>query len=217
VVGSWLDRVARHAAGSSTPAPGSQLGDPATPTGTSRRDFLRRAGIVGAAVWTVPVIESAVAPAAAASTPTCTGVCGGTCPTCGVGQGPCTTNTQCNTGLVCSAGVCKTPQGGTCTTNANCSTSVCISGTCQGTVAGTTCSSGSTCLSTFCVGGKCHTGPNGYMCLTNADCYTNGGCNTTTHTCNKSSKGGACFINSDCSAGTCQGVNWGTITPGTCK
>lgn len=217
-MGQWLERLARRAAASAAPGP---AGTP--PTGrsadprTSRRDFLKKAGVVGAAAWSVPVIESALAPASAASTPTCVGVCGGACPTCGLGQGPCTTNTQCSTGLVCSSGVCKTAQGGTCSTNSNCSTGVCIGGTCRGTVAGTPCSGGTTCLSYICSGGTCHQSAAGFYCLSSADCYTSGGCSATAHTCNKSAKNGKCLWNGDCTSNNCQGAVLGTLTYGTCK
>jgi hypothetical protein len=221
----WLDQVARRAAGqpaqTSPTAPEPVRSTPTGSTaGSSRRDFLKRAGVVGAAVWTVPVIESALAPAAAASTPNCTGVCGGACPLCTAGQGTCTTNSQCASGLTCSGGVCKAAQGATCTSNAQCVTNVCLSGTCRGTVAGTTCTNSNTCLSQACLNGVCHQSGTLYpwnTCASSADCYTNGGCNASTHTCNDSTKGGKCLIDSDCvSPMVCNGENLGGLVYGTC-
>jgi hypothetical protein len=221
-MGSWIDRAARRAAGQAAqnrPEPPPVQAPRPAPLDSSRRDFLKRAGVVGAAVWTVPVIESALAPAAAASTPTCTNVCGGACPTCGLGKGPCTQNAQCSSGLVCSGGVCKTAQGGTCTINANCSTNVCINGTCRGTVAGSTCAAWNTCLSYICDNsGHCFKSIAGWYCLSSADCYTSGGCNAASHTCNTSAHNGKCMLNSDCTGNyTCQGEDWNTFTLGTCR
>jgi hypothetical protein len=234
---SWLDRVARRAAGQPARMPDA-VGHPhpldapsgatplgatadAEPRGTSRRDFLMRAGVVGAAVWTVPVIDSALAPAAAASTPNCTGVCGGACPLCGPGQGTCSTNSQCASGLTCSGGVCKAAQGSTCTANSQCVTNVCLAGTCMGTVAGTTCTGYSTCLSYLCVNGTCRQSGSLWpfnTCASSADCYTSGGCNASTHTCNDSARNGKCLTNADCASPyTCQGEDLNTWTYGTCK
>ena len=130
-MGRWLDRLARRAAtrgvepAAAQPAPGA-----------SRRDFLKKAAVVAGAAWTVPVMQTALAPAASASpgsmkSEPCTtpladegklcgdgsrchlGVCGSTGAICGSGA-------NCISG-VCSGGFCVVlPLGGTCAADANC-------------------------------------------------------------------------------------------------
>ncbi|HUW16278.1 MAG TPA: hypothetical protein VMW94_04310, partial [Actinomycetes bacterium] len=115
--------------------------------GPTRREVLRRGAIIGAAVWTVPALQSALAPAAAASPPP---VCTVNCPP----GSACATNTNCSTGL-CLNGICVIPYpgGGTCTANSQCQSGNCLGGTCAAAWPGTTCTSSSQCLSGKCAGG----------------------------------------------------------------
>jgi len=147
-VGRWLDRLARRAAtrgvepAAAQPAPGA-----------SRRDFLKKAAVVAGAAWTVPVMQTALAPAASASPGSmkgqpCTtpladegklcgdgsrchlGVCGSTGAICGSGA-------NCISG-VCSGGFCVVAPGGSCSANADCQYNNCSAGgTCGGV--GATC------------------------------------------------------------------------------
>ena len=88
----WLDGWARRAARPAHPTPG----DTAPEHGLSRRQLLKRAGVVAGAAWTVPLIQSALAPPAAAS--------GGGNTIIGFA---CTTTTDCASGY-CSGGFCAT-------------------------------------------------------------------------------------------------------------
>ncbi len=147
----WIDRWARRAAASAEP--------PDTPSpervsaATSRRDFLRRAAVVGATVWTVPVLQSVAAPVSAASGDCSQVICGiGTgCPLCESGI-PCDVPGECVTGIcagVCQPGGISTP----CATTADCTT-----GECSGRTGGpTTCGGpGSTCdVNGDCTFGNC--------------------------------------------------------------
>ncbi len=141
----WVDRWAKRAA-SSAPRPEAMPGDPSpapSPQASShsRRAFMKKAGVVGAAVWTVPVIQSAVAPAAAASATVCSGgggTCGvllsgpGPCPKCATGVA-CSTNNDCATGVGCSSRtgttVCGGP-GAACNNSGNCQYNNCTNSIC---------------------------------------------------------------------------------------
>ncbi len=107
----------------------------------SRRDFMKKAAVVGTAVWAVPVIQSTVAPAAAASGTVCSSP-DGTCGTLVLGPGPCVpcsigvacgTDTDCATRVGCASRsgstVCGGP-GATCRNDSHCLYSNCRSGTC---------------------------------------------------------------------------------------
>ena len=63
---SWLDGWAKRAAGSSS-SPPSDTETPESSAPSSRRDFLKKAGIVGGVAWSVPVLQTVMAPAASAS------------------------------------------------------------------------------------------------------------------------------------------------------
>jgi hypothetical protein len=81
---SWLDRWAKRAA-EAPPTPLSDAEMSASPDvarpASSRRDFLKKAGIVGGVAWSVPVLQTVMAPAASASVNT---PLGGNCPAGGV-------------------------------------------------------------------------------------------------------------------------------------
>ena len=110
-MGSWLDRWARHAA-----APSEAPARPASAHPT-RRDVLKQAGVVGGLVWTVPVIQTALAPAASAS-----GV--------GIGQ-PCSPDGDpCSDGSICFTGVCGA-KGAPCGADAQCASLTCRNGKCK--------------------------------------------------------------------------------------
>jgi hypothetical protein len=135
---------------------------------------MKKAAVVGGAVWSVPVIQSVTAPAAAASATVCSGgggTCGvlvsgpGPCPKCATGVA-CSTNNDCATGVGCNSRtgtkVCGGP-GAACTASANCVYKDCTNNICGysaqffgsacGTPAGTytapannaACQAGSTC------------------------------------------------------------------------
>ena len=192
----WAKRSARRAA-----VPPQQAGDGA---GMTRRDMLKKAGIVGVAtVWAAPVIQSVTAPAYAQPyTPVCTpsdssGACGGNCPTkCGFNR-TCTAGSDCLSGT-CTSGKCaKSATGGSCLLGSDCNSGTCLAGTCRANAVGGTCQS-------------------------NADC-TSANCNTTTHVCAASANGGACTTTADCSdtahtatciSGVCKAHNQGTCTSG---
>lgn len=109
-MGSWLDKLARSSAAES-----EVVGDEAA--GITRRDALRRAGVIGAAVVAVPMMDSVLAPAfATTSGPgggTCTkpsdgsAMCGGSagCPRCQKGQ-------RCKVDTDCISGICVEPTSG---------------------------------------------------------------------------------------------------------
>src|SRR4051794_8830236 len=76
-MGNWLDKAARAAAKRGEQAPNSvppATADGDLQSGMTRRDALRRAGVVGAAVWALLVVDSVMSPAFAVSPPP-----GGTC------------------------------------------------------------------------------------------------------------------------------------------
>lgn len=118
----WLDRWAKRAArpGTSHSAPSLPGAHPdrAAPA-TSRRNFIKKAAVVGATAWSVPVVQSVTAPAAAASGPV-------------VGQ-PCTGNGVCaGDGSYCYNGVCGAP-GASCAGGAPCQYGNCApNGICGG-------------------------------------------------------------------------------------
>jgi hypothetical protein len=150
----WIDRWARRTAGGDghrgLPEPSSAA------SSTTRRDFLRRAAVVGTAVWSVPVLQSVAAPVAAASGDCSQVICGiGTgCPLCESGI-PCDVAAECVTGIC--AGVCQ--PGGISTPCA--SSADCTAGECSGRTGGpTTCGGpGSDCTGNDdCTFGNCSGG-----------------------------------------------------------
>ncbi len=190
----WLDKAAKVVAGRSArqePAAPAAAAD----SGISRRDALKRAGVVGAVVWTAPLVESVLAPSFAMASPgttTCTGAsdlthkCGGTggCPKCYAGK-TCTADSD------CVSNECTKAKGAT-------------SGTCAKSNAGEGCESGSDCLSGKCQSdGTCakSTVSSG-SCQTDADCTTNK-CQVSTGTCQKVGQGKPCAEGPDCISGTC--------------
>lgn len=178
--------------------------------GLTRRDVIKRAGVIGAAAWTVPVLQTALAPAASASVPPdpCAGVCTVTCK-CKAGSGTCSTNTQCATGTVCIGGVCRIPYGSTatCSSNAQCQSLNCVNGICGKAWTNTTCTQDNQCLSNKCNGGACSTSVLGYPCRATADCFDVTSCSVTTGTCGGT--GATCqnkakCLSEVCTNGVCQ-------------
>ena len=105
----WLDRWAkRSATAGPVDAPSTEVDRVASaqPASRSRRDFLKKAGIVGGVAWSVPVLQTVMAPAYAAST--CpNGTCGVGCNVlCAIGD-PCTTGADCITGNCNPSKKCK--------------------------------------------------------------------------------------------------------------
>jgi hypothetical protein len=94
-------------------------------TPSSRRDFLKKAGIVGGIAWSVPVLQTVMAPMASASAgPTKGSACTG---------GTNDNGLVCGDGSRCFNGICGAP-GATCTGTgtAQCVTSECSTSVCGG-------------------------------------------------------------------------------------
>lgn len=163
-MGGWLDRWAKRAA---TAAPIDVSAPEATPSNgavaqsspSSRRDFLKKAGIVGGVAWSIPVMQTVAAPMASAS------------PGSGIGQ-PCTAPADegqpCGDGSICHNGICGSPGApcGAACQFGNCAGGICggLGATCSGTTS-TQCAavpdgqvfcSGTSCggAGAFCPGGK---------------------------------------------------------------
>ena len=99
----WLDRWAKRAA--ERPASVEDVAD-ATQATRSRRDFLKTAGIVGGVVWTVPVLQTVMAPAASASAGTPLGSPCSDLGTCNGGNAYCNGSTCGGVGAICPGTVC---------------------------------------------------------------------------------------------------------------
>jgi len=154
----WLDRWARRSA-STAPPPAPRASAP-----TSRRAFLKRAAVVTGAAWTIPVLQSTVAPAYAASG--------------GIGT-PCSTFDEvcAADGSRCNGSVCG-GLGAPC--GALCFNSSCGSGSCGGV--GADCTSNGQCNGRQCrgrTGGPTTCGGPGAACSTGSHC-THGNCNGAT-------------------------------------
>lgn len=178
----WLDDAAKAAAGDQAADEGQ---------GLSRREALRRAGLIGAAVWAAPVVQTVLAPSASAHSHqqpgTCSGwtdanggFCGGTggCPKCGAGK-ICTSNSDCLSGECTGTKKRKT---------------------CAKSTVGEPCRSGSDCTTGVCRNGVCQSAPSTGGCQTNADCPSghvcaNGVCKPPT------TGGGGCTSSKDCKNG----------------
>jgi hypothetical protein len=217
-VGHWLDALAkastrhraRHRHIGSGAASSSETGRPdvraaASETqGLTRRALLRRGAVVGAVVWTTPILQTALAPAASASTPP---VCTVSCPP----GTPCAGNSNCASGF-CQGGICKIPYGGsgTCSGGADCQSGNCdpVAHTCLASWPGVTCTTDSQCLSGKCVGGRCFENSVNGLCLTTADCTDNTTCPAGTswpRVCGGT--GATCANSNKCVSGRCrQGV-----------
>jgi len=224
-MGHWLDALAKASTGrrddhgtssisetAQTPGSGRPTDDASVQhaQGLTRRALFKRGAVVGAALWTTPVLQTALAPAASASVNPCVGICGvGACPVCGPGVGTCTNNTQCATGL-CYNGICVIPYGATtpCTgsnqcQSGNCSGTTGSPGVCIASWPGTTCTTDTQCLSGKCNGGRCFENPKGGLCRAAADCTDNITCSSTTKTCG--GDGAVCANNNKCVSNRCQG------------
>jgi len=120
---SWLDRWAKRAA-EAPPTPLSDAEMSASPDvarpASSRRDFLKKAGIVGGVAWSVPVLQTVMAPAHAASNTQ-------------LGD-PCTGTGLCNSGLAfCNGSQCGGPGASApgCASGGVSAAGQCFSGTCN--------------------------------------------------------------------------------------
>ncbi len=206
-VGHWLDALAkastghraRHRTGGSGTESPPESGRPVeiSPApkaqGLTRRALLRRGAVVGAVVWTTPILQTALAPAASASH------CTSSCP---LGS-PCSPLISCQAGLVCTGGFCLVATGsGGCTTNADCASGACSGGTCL-SWPGATCTANSQCASNKCAGGQCFANGLNGACRTTTDCTDNTTCSATTQTCG--GVGAACANNNKCTTNKCQG------------
>ena len=182
---NWLDRLARRTArhGATAPAPTQRDANRAVAPNPdkTRRDFLKKAGIVGGLAWTAPVLQSVIVPAAAASGEVPLG-------------GPCGPHDVCAAGAVCYNGQCGA-QGAQCLTNGNCFDASCSPhGVCGGL--GAKCFYDNDCY--HLVPGTCHKkvcgGPG-------APCSVNGNADCQYGNCHKDvcgSKGAHCTQNDEC-------------------
>lgn len=139
-MGRWLDRLARRAA----PRPPSPTAAAQPAPGSSRRDFLKKAAVVTGAAWTVPVMQTALAPAYAAS--------GGVGSACSSNGEVCTGDNSRCFNLICGG------SGAICSGGEPCLYGNCAAGICGGEgaiVPGGCPASG---LSVACASGKCFTG-----------------------------------------------------------
>jgi hypothetical protein len=204
-VGHWLDALAKASTGhrarhrtarsgaESPPESGRPVAISPAPEaqGLTRRALLRRGAVVGAVVWTTPILQTALAPAAAAS-----GLCGTNC--------LCPFGTECDPGYVCVLGVCLVDGGGSgCGSNADCASGVCnlTTSTCLGWP-GATCSTGTQCASGKCTGGQCFANGVGGSCRDLNDCTDNTTCGPT-KVCG--GLGATCANNNQCVSNKCQG------------
>jgi hypothetical protein len=140
----WLDRVAKRAASATPEQTAASARDsrddtpvPLSSSARSRRDFMKKAAVVGGLAWSVPVIQSVVVPAAAASGQTQIG-------------DPCTNyGGLCGDSSVCFNGVCGSP-GASCANANPCFNSACSgkTQTCGGQLA--YCTDDSQCASGNC-------------------------------------------------------------------
>lgn len=139
---SWLDRWARRAA-EATPTPAQDAVAPSHPASPStRRDFLKKAGIVGGVAWSVPVLQTVMAPAASASVGL---VKGDACTAPNVNGDVCGDGSRCFNGICGLVGaVCTNGTGITQCVSSECSTGQCggKNASCAGSLV---CASGFTC------------------------------------------------------------------------
>ena len=90
-MGHWLDALAKASTGrrddhrtssisgaAQTPGSGRPFDEASAShaRGLTRRALFKRGAVVGAALWTTPVLQTALAPAASASVDPCVGICG---------------------------------------------------------------------------------------------------------------------------------------------
>ncbi len=115
----------------------------------------------------------------------------------GVG-GQCDSNQECNSGLLCSFGTCKTQ----CSRDSNCnSDEFCNAGVCDDKVPnGSVCVEDRVCQSDICNGVVCRQCEVGRGCNSNQFCNGDGNCQT------KLGNGSVCVENRVCSSGICNGV-----------
>ena len=106
---SWLDRWAKRAA-EAPPTPLSDAEMSASPDvarpASSRRDFLKKAGIVGGVAWSVPVLQTVMAPAASAASNTPLGQPCNDLSTCANGTAYCSGTCCGGLGAVCGTALC---------------------------------------------------------------------------------------------------------------
>lgn len=224
-MGHWLDAVAKASAGrrgslrTSPPsraafAPGSGRPDAsasaAAQQGLTRRDLIRKGTLVGVAAWSVPVLQSALAPAAAVSGLLCTQpTCGQTLPE---SSGPCTlcpTMATCSANADCASGACSggycVPSLGVCSSNQNCPTGACVGivagvGSCALLWPDAVCTQSSQCASGKCTGGRCTGNTVGKTCRSTVDCTDNTTCGPT-KVCG--GPGAPCANNNKCVSNSC--------------
>lgn len=145
-MGNWFDDRAKSAARRIAVQRSAVAPTPSDDPGLTRRDILKRGGVVAGVAWTAPVLMSVMTPAAAESScptgqvrcpDTSSGICcaatqtcfQGVCTSVGAVGGNCTLNLLCNVGIFCGAGNLCGGSGAVCTQNSNC-----MSGSCTGAI-----------------------------------------------------------------------------------
>ena len=133
--------------------------------GMSRRDVMKRAGIIGVAtIWATPIVQSVGAPAFATSPiciPSDPSGCGASCPSrCSLNL-VCNSTLDCASGLTCKSGLCKVSDDQTCqgangpAKDANCASGKCGGGNTCLRSQGATCTNKNQCASNTCTAGVC--------------------------------------------------------------
>jgi hypothetical protein len=207
IMGSWIDKWAKKTATTSTtqtaaPSDVATSAEPVEPP--SRRDFLKKAGIVGGAAWSIPVMQTVLAPMASASTNTPLGGACNDLDPCANGAAYCNGSVCGGKGAVCTGlcavSTCANGQcgggGGSCYNNSQCVSHICKTGKCRAKL-GAACTKPGNCFSGRCSGGVCVRASAGGGCLNDAGCKT-GRCNTTSKTCRQAVRGGGCWVDTDC-------------------
>jgi hypothetical protein len=223
-VKSWFDNWAKSAAKRDVPRVDAAE---AEHEGISRRDMLKRAGVVGAAtVWAAPVIQSVMAPAYAQASnppPVCTpsdpSGCGGTCTSrCGFNK-VCTSNTDCLSNSCTGTGTkhcAKSPALGACLVASDCTTGICTGAVCQKAAPAGTCATNSDCTTNVCTTNVCQKAANGGTCTTSSDCSDTTHNATCTGNVCKAHVNGTCTAGTGCLSGTCTGGKCLGVTNDTC-
>ncbi len=215
-MGHWLDALAKASTGNRARHRSLSSGAESPPEaerpveivpapkaqGLTRRALIRRGAVVGAVVWTTPILQTALAPAASASVVPPSARCPAR-------SGPrARPPPTARSGLICSGGFCKIPYGGsgTCTSGADCQSGNCnpTTSTCIASWPGTSCTANTQCLSGKCNGGTCFANPVGGYCRTTADCTDNTTCPATgsgLRVCG--GPGASCQNNNKCVSGNC--------------
>lgn len=216
-MGTWFDRWAKNTATGSTVDASPSVDDVAPAESIeppSRRDFLKKAGIVGGVAWSIPVMQTVMAPMASASTNTGLGGACNDLGTCASGAAYCNGSICGGVGAICTGlcavSTCSNGQcgggGGDCYNGNQCVSNICSShGKCKAKI-GAVCTKPAHCFSKRCSGGVCAKGSAGGGCTKNKGCKS-GRCNKTSQTCRVAVLGGGCWVDTDCGKPANRNIN----------